>query len=230
MDDDEREHPEPDHPEPDHPDDQGDLWSAAFDPAANLRVLGDIQRRGMRAAGEIVERLIANVDGPARSGSSGSSSSSSSSSADLGAGVDMWVEMAKRSIDVVSRLATAGKAPPATRVDVEDRGEQETIVLRARRSGQGEPAEIWLHNGTAEARDDLRLHCGDLRSSDATVLPGGLVFDPETVAELPARSSRGITVGLAPGAGGATPGTYRGVVMVTGLPDVWLPVTVIVDP
>jgi len=225
--------------EREQPDETGDLWSAAFDPAANLRVLGDIQRRGLRAAGEIVERLITNVDGAPSSTSSSSSSSSGEggkgAAADLGAGVDMWVEMAKRSLDVVARLATtAGGRPqpePApTLVDVEGTGEQETIVLRVRASGTADPTEVWLHNGTAAARHDLRLHCGELRSSDAAVLPAGLTFDPEVVAELPARSSRGITVGVAPWDGTASPGTYRGIVMVTGLADVWLPVTVVVEP
>jgi hypothetical protein len=50
------------------------------------------------------------------------------------------------------------------------------------------------------------------------------------VAELPARSSRGIAIGVGGWEGRAEPGTYRGIVMVTGLADVWLPVTVVVDP
>jgi hypothetical protein len=224
-------------------DDVGDLWSAAFDPAANLRVLGDIQRRGLRAAGEIVERLVAAVDGPPPSGERSEGSGAGPSAADLGAGVDLWVEMAKRSLDVVARLATAaGVRPqpekPPTLVDVEGKGEQEAIELRVHRSGTGSGSgsdsggttEVWLHNGTQQARSDLRLHCGELRSADGGVLPAGLAFDPEVVAELPARSSRGITVGVAPWEGTAEPGTYRGIVMVTGLADVWLPVTVVVEP
>lgn len=228
--------------EREHPDDVGDLWSAAFDPAANLRVLGDIQRRGLRAAGEIVERLIANVDGPPPTGGPGGAAGDPGSTADPGAGVDLWVEMAKRSLDVVARLATAtataaatgGRPRPgraATLVDVEGQGEQDTIELRVGRSGSGDTAEVWLHNGTHEARHDLRLHCGELRSSDGGVLPAGLAFDPEVVAELPARSSRGIAIGVAPwDEGPPESGTYRSVVMVTGLADVWLPVTVVVEP
>jgi hypothetical protein len=220
-------------------DDAGDLWSAAFDPAANLRVLGEIQRRGLRAAGEIVERLIANVDGPPAPGDQrGAATREGPSATDLGAGVDLWVEMAKRSLDVVARLATVashGRSRPASpsttvAVDVEGVGAQETISLRARRTGPGDTAEVWLHNSTRAARHDLRLHCGELRSSEGEVLPAGVAFDPEVVAELPARSSRGVTVGVAPWEGSAEPGTYRGIVMVTGLADVWLPVTVVVEP
>jgi hypothetical protein len=224
-------------------DDAGDLWSAAFDPAANLRVLGEIQRRGLRAAGEIVERLIANVDGPPATGDQrGAATREAPSATDLGAGVDLWVEMAKRSLDVVARLATVAShgrsrsASPATtaavnvNVDVEGVGAQETIELRARRTGPGDTTEVWLHNGTQAARDDLRLHCGELRSADGGVLPAGLAFDPEVIGELPARSSRGVTVGVAPWEGSAEPGTYRGIVMVTGLADVWLPVSVVVSP
>jgi hypothetical protein len=115
-------------------------------------------------------------------------------------------------------------------VDVEGAGAQETISLRARRAGPGDTTEVWLHNGTHAARHDLRLHCGELRSAAGAVLPAGLAFDPEVVAELPARSSRGVTVGVAPWEGSVEPGTYRSIVMVTGLADVWLPVTVVVEP
>jgi hypothetical protein len=227
------------------------MWSAAFDPAANLRVLGDIQRRGLRAAGEIVERLIAAVDGAPSSGSGRAKADDEPTAADLGIGVDLWVEMAKRSLDVLGRLATAtanaggagrsGAGPEPERsptvVAVDGTGEQDTIELRVPRSGPAATTatttEVWLHNRTPEAHHGLRLHGGELRSADGVVLPGGLTFDPEVVTELPARSSRGITIGVAGVAGeeGETePGTYRGVVMVTGLPDVWLPVTVVVEP
>jgi hypothetical protein len=226
--------------------DSGDMWSAAFDPAANLRVLGDIQRRGLRAAGEIVERLVAVVDGAPSPGQAKAKADDEPTVADLGTGVDLWVEMAKRSLDVLGRLATAtarsaggagGAGPdpdrPPTVLDVDGTGEQDAIELRVSPASPAPTTEVWLHNGTTDAHHDLRLHGGELRSSAGIVLLGGLTFDPELVTELPPRSSRGITIGVASGAGreGETePGTYRGVVMVTGLPDVWLPVTVVVEP
>jgi hypothetical protein len=37
-------------------------WSSLFDPAANVRALGEIQRRGLQAAGELVDRLVGDAD------------------------------------------------------------------------------------------------------------------------------------------------------------------------
>ena len=77
----------------------------------------------------------------------------------------------------------------------------------------GAGAEVWLHNGSAADYSDVALHCGDLRASDGAVLPAASVrFDP-SVVDLPARSSRGVTVSVV---ADVPPGTYRGVVLAAG--------------
>jgi hypothetical protein len=87
---------------------------------------------------------------------------------------------------------------------------------------------VWLHNGTAEAKTGLRLHAGDLRAHDGSTLPASaLRFDPPSLDELPARSSRGVIV-TADVADGLPAGVYRGVLLVAGAPDVWLPIVVTV--
>jgi hypothetical protein len=37
-------------------------WAAVFDPALNIRALGEIQARGFRAATEVVNRFIRSAD------------------------------------------------------------------------------------------------------------------------------------------------------------------------
>ena len=37
-------------------------WSAAFDPAANVRALTDLQRSGLEAAQVLIERFIQTMD------------------------------------------------------------------------------------------------------------------------------------------------------------------------
>jgi len=37
-------------------------WSFVFDPLSNARALGDVQRRGLHAAGQLVDRLVSSMD------------------------------------------------------------------------------------------------------------------------------------------------------------------------
>ncbi|HXW33922.1 MAG TPA: hypothetical protein VEJ87_05035 [Acidimicrobiales bacterium] len=39
-------------------------WAFVLDPAANAKALGEVQRRGLRAARELVDRVVASIDGP----------------------------------------------------------------------------------------------------------------------------------------------------------------------
>jgi hypothetical protein len=94
--------------------------------------------------------------------------------------------------------------------------------------GRTGATEVWLHNGTSEARSGLRLHTGDLRTHDGVTLSSSsLRFDPPSLDDLPARSSRGIVV-VANVADGVPSGVYRGVLLVAGAADVWLPIAVTV--
>jgi hypothetical protein len=231
-----------------------------LDPAANARALGEIQRRGLRAAGELVDRLIGAVDGEGRgeaaaaddgddradgsrtaAGSSGESAASPP--ADL---LQLWMDVFQRGLQAMAAMArpdgaqAAGGGPIAT-ADV-GRGTATgavQVTVGADRSGvvpagsNGQPgrtgsAEVWLHNGTSEARSGLRLHTGDLRTHDGSTLPApALRFDPPSLDELPARSSRGVMV-VADVTDAVPGGVYRGVLLVAGAPDVWLPIVVTV--
>jgi len=235
-------------------------WMSMLDPTANARALGEIQRRGLRAAGELVDRLIGAVDGdgredPAASGDgvdgadgsprrvarSPDGSVAGSPPADL---LQLWMDVFQRGLQAMAAMArpdgahATGGGPIAT-ADV-GRGTVTGAVhltVSADRPGEGPAgsnrplgrtgsAEVWLHNGTAEARSGLRLHSGALRAHDGSTLPASaLRFDPPSLDELPARSSRGVVV-VADVAGGVPGGVYRGVLLVSGAPDVWLPIVV----
>src|SRR5215510_12500525 len=94
----------------------GALWARALDPASNVRALGDIQRRGLRAAADVVERLVSSVDGgdgaddlPPGPASPGASST------DLQVAVELWAEIARRSLQALTGLANgAGVGSPAS--------------------------------------------------------------------------------------------------------------------
>jgi hypothetical protein len=249
-----------------------------LDPAANARALGDIQRRGLRAAGELVDRLVGGADGerharqPTSAGPTGTpgpagaesddgtpsgsypASGASSPTSDL---VQVWVDLFRRGLQAVTettarggalmpggaQTATAdlgtGSTTGTVHVEVDDVGwgdvgprapddDDQSAQAAGDRGGRRGSAEIWLHNGTGAPIGGLRLHCGDLRAHDgATVPTDALRFDPPSLDELPARSSRGVVVETRVD-GDVAPGTYRGVILVAGAPEVWLPIDVTV--
>ncbi len=245
-------------------------WSSLFDPAANVLALGEIQRRGLQAAGELVDRLVGDADGHAPA-TSADDSETGAPDRDNGDGhgphrahgahaghggspaaaqlFQVWVDLLQRGLQAVTdatvtavaptsanghRVATvdlgAGLTTGTVRIDAAGGGGGRRGDVEDGRSGDGRAeAEVWLHNGTAEPRADVSLHCGDLRAHDGSLLLAGAVrFDPDRVDELPARSSRGVVVSAVPHADQPA-GVYRGVILATGVPDAWLPLEIVVD-
>jgi hypothetical protein len=251
----------------------GDVpWLSILDPTANARALGEIQRRGLHAAGELVDRLIGAVDGerhedPAASagspvaaeptpadGTDGANGSDGdalpttrpsvhgSPSADL---MQVWMDVFQRGLQAMAAMArpdgalvggdsivTAdvgrGTATGALHISVVAAGSDGVAGGLNGPSGRSASAEVWLHNGTSRPMIGLRLHSGDLRSHDGTTLPAsGIRFDPPSLDELPARTSRGVQV-LADVADEVPGGVYRGIVLAAGAPEVWLPIVVTV--
>jgi hypothetical protein len=227
-------------------------------PAAQARALGDIQQRGLRAAGDIVDRMIGAVDGvePRRdvmtadaAGADGervavpaspNRPNQASPNADI---AQIWLDLFRRGLQAMAIVARQGGAATPRNHGVAlvalDAGRPTGLVrIRVIRfdSYTAEPAtsnmsatgsaEMHLHNGTAEPIHDLRVHCGDLRAHDGASLPGSAVrFDPPLLDQLSARSSRRVLV-EADVCEDVPSGVYRGVILVTGAPEVWLPLEV----
>jgi hypothetical protein len=225
-----------------------------FDPAANARALGDIQRRGLRAAGELVDRLVGDDDPAATSDDDGKRGAPDRAQRDRHGGsgphavpagtpataqlFQLWIDLFRQGLRAVSGGAVTPAAPTFAdghRGATVDLGAGVTIgtvridaVGGGRDGGGTTEAEVWLHNGTAEPRADVSLHCGDLRAHDGSLFPASAVrFDPERVDDLPARSSRGVVVSAVLDAERSA-GVYRGLILATGAPDVWLPLEVVV--
>jgi hypothetical protein len=221
-----------------------------LDPSAAAHVLADVERRGLRAANELVDRLVHSIDGDGephddgpRDGSA-SAASSHDAAGPSAAGltdnlVRLWAELVRLGLDTFGQVASPGGP---SRADGGGRGATLDIVTGAstgmvrievvppepasdRGTTSHAQTEVWLHNGSHGDYADVALHCGDLRASDGAVLPATSVrFDPAAV-DLPARSSRGVAISVTTD---GPPGTYRGVVLATGVPDAWLPIEVVV--
>jgi hypothetical protein len=220
-----------------------------FNPSAGIRALADVQRRGLIAAGELVDRLIGAVDGdPSPSVPGRAARPTPHGDPQTLDVVNVWIEVFQRGLQAMipatrsyspaaineAQIASADLASGTTTGAVHiqaaaDSGSPDNGDGGSSRGGRrGGSAEVWLHNGTSEPVLGLRLHAGDLRAHDGRMLPeSALRFDPPSLDELPARSSRGVVV-VADVAEGVPGGVYRGVLLVTGVPDVWLPIVVTV--
>jgi hypothetical protein len=194
---------------------------ALFDPVAGMRAMAEIQADGLRAASELLDRML-------KTDEHVPPTSARSPQRDYTALVDAWAELLQR--------MAAGLAEPAepdhltVPVDSSAVGPTVRFLLERCEPPARASAEIWLHNGTSAAVGPLVLRCGELAASDGTVLDcARVLFDPTEVDLLPPRSSRGVLASLAASAA-VRPGIYRGTIQADGAPKLWLPVEATVEP
>jgi hypothetical protein len=182
--------------------------------------MADIQAEGLRAAGDLLERVLGTESGSPATREAAPTS-------EYQALVDAWIEALRQTF--------AGLAQPPA-------GEAVTVPIEA--NGVGPPlrlavgpasepgersAEVWLHNGSRSPVGPMIFRCGELSDAQGELLEGVEVrFDPAEVEPLPARSSRAVTISLG-GEGPPGAGTYRGTIQARGAPGVWLPLEVVVQ-
>jgi hypothetical protein len=205
-------------------------WASVFDPAINVRALGEIQARGFRAASELVDRFVratpetSTAKADETEAAAGEPSGETPSAAvlpDVEQLLGSWKGMVGQLIGSI-RSGTSGSAQggPAMFDLVNDQASGE-IALTATEPG-AVSTEVWVHNAGGIDLGKVRLRCSDLMSHDGSVVEAAMVrFEPDTIP-MPARSSRGVTVELDVSEDVA-PGVYRGTLLADGHADVWLP-------
>lgn len=170
-----------------------------------MRARADIQAEGLRAARDLLDRILQSEPAvePAAEAPSG----------DYSAVVDAWLDLARRTLAGMSAPGHPNGVVTVP-IDAVDIGPAVRLVA-------GETVEVWLHNGTATATGPFALRCGPLERADGMGLePAQVRFDPPAVESLPARSSRAVVVSVD---GVAAAGVYRGVLQADGAADLWLP-------
>jgi hypothetical protein len=211
-------------------------WASVFDPAANARALSAIQAEGFRAASRIVDRFARAV------GSAGNGQTSGPPAVDRegAANGDDGGAAGLREFERLTRAwwSTVGqfllRSMPVTAqanghpvsLDVNNADSKGAVRLEAAVAGSAS-AEVWLHNRAPDDRADVRLQCSDLLSHEGNVIRADAVLIDTAIVPMPRRSSRGvvITIDLAPE---VSPGIYRGTLLASGHPDLWLPVVLTV--
>ena len=227
-----------------------------FDSMANLRALGDIQRRGLEAANLVVTRVISQVERsgpifgaepPPRStddlaGATGDRSTPDDALSDL---FGQYTALTSSLLGAILGGRTGPGAPSDSRrsngtgngsaVTAEPHagagdGSPETLTLTSTEPGGRAVGELWLHNRSGSPTADVRLHNGDLRRHDGCAISATTVrFDPEHLPELPDLTSRGVRVSVDVPAD-TPPGRFRGIILAANLPDLWLVVELEVLP
>ncbi|MBV8862623.1 MAG: hypothetical protein JO259_12300 [Mycobacterium sp.] len=211
-------------------------WASVFDPAANARALSVIQAEGFRAASEILDRFVGMVgDGGERPPTANREAVGSTDPYGPAVGAVGALEQLTRAwwATIGQLLLRQGPGAAQTSRDSAtlDLGEPNTNgQLRVALSEPGlASGELWLHNRGHSDLGSVRLRCSDLLTHESHRIDSHAVhFDPEMVP-MPARSSRGVTVKIAVPPN-VQAGPYRGMVLVTGHPDVWLPVVFTPQP
>ena len=214
-------------------------WASVFDPAANARALSAIQAEGFRAASRIVDQFVRAVGStPNGEATVAPPDSSNGSGVVNGAGaVDgiqdlerltrAWWSMVGQFL-LRSTPLTPAAGSESVSLEVNNPDAKPVVNFEAPVGGSAN-SELWLHNRGPDDHGDVRLRCSDLLSHDGSVIGAGAVHMDTAVVPMPARSSRGITVtvDIAPE---VAPGVYRGTLLVSGHPDLWLPVMLTVRP
>jgi len=191
-----------------------------FDPVAGMRAMADIQADGLRAASDLLERMLGSEQDAPRA------APSRSREGDYTALVDAWSQLLRLAAGL-ARPADSGSVTVA--VDSSTVGPPLRLVLDRAEEANSAAAEIWLHNGTSTAVGPLTPRCAALTDAGGEVLSAVVSFDPSEVPLLPPRSSRGVVISVA-ASGPPHPGIYRGTIQADGAPALWLPVEVTVEP
>jgi hypothetical protein len=213
-------------------------WASVFDPALNIRALGEIQARGFRAATEIVNRFVRMTGtNPVADRTDGEQAPSPEPAADprgdratpppdVDQVLQLWQRLAAQTLESLRGVAQP-HGGTAT-LDVEHATSSGAVSLVASESG-AVSTEVWLHNAGAEDLGKVRLRCSDLLAHDGAVIASSTVrFEPDTVPMV-ARCSRGVTIQVDV-SDDIRPGQYRGTLLADGYPDIWLPVVLSVLP
>lgn len=213
-------------------------WAFVLDPAANAHALGDVQRRGVHAARLLVDRVVAGLDRLDGAGSEeprtplGDAGASPEPVMEL---VQAWSRLLGRTLEAfgagaVARPPARGRGHEAVDVDVVTGRHAGVLGIDVEKGVTQRPTRLYLGNPSAASVGPLRVHVGELRTSEGESLPSSVLeFDPGCVAELPPDGDVTVAV-TATLPEPVAPGTYRSVVQVAGAPAVSVPISVTVRP
>ena len=202
-----------------------------YAPVEALRALADAPRVGLEAAAAVLDRILA-LGRPGGSATplitwNGERTTDEDAvplsrttqlrraRADAERVLDAYGDWARQLLDGVFGLAEGDAGP-------------EVLMLGPAAGGAGAEADLWLHAPPGRLTGPAPLRTTDLTAHDGTVVPAcAVTFDPPALA--PADATAPATRVRVAVPAGAAPGTYYGHVLATGLPEVALPVRLVIQ-
>jgi hypothetical protein len=219
---------------PEADDRAGPRRSSEFGPFQALTALTDAQRRGLDAATQVVREFIDLLDtqpssdtqppsGPADGMGSvnGHEPGLTQLRVTVARALDLYADLVRRSFEGYADLMDQMLRSRGVELGSVDGG---LLTLQGAADARA-IGTVWMHNTTAR-RASAIPHLTDLASHDGRVVPASAGhFEPSTLTIEPSAStSATVEVVL----GDVAPGVYCGYVLARGLPDVALPVRLLV--
>jgi hypothetical protein len=212
----------------------GPRRSSEFGPFQALTALTDAQRRGLDAATQVVREFIDLLDTQPSSDTqpppdpaddmgsvNGHEPGLTQLRVTVARALDLYADLVRRSFEGYADLMDQMLRSRGVELGSADGG---LLTLQGAAGGRA-TGTVWMHNTTAR-RASAIPRLTDLASHDGRVVPASAGrFQPSTLTIGPSAStSATVEVVL----GDVAPGMYRGYVLTHGLPDVALPVRLLV--
>ncbi|MGV0851724.1 hypothetical protein [Mycolicibacterium phlei] len=196
-----------------------------------MRALSAIQADGLRAASELVDRFVRMAAASLEARQTDEPVPPTLDNGDLygASGLEPFVTSWWSIMDQLLRVTSprTGEDPAAGRsLDLSAAHASGQMSLRSAGAGAA-TAEVWLHNRGATDMGKVALRCSDLLSHTGAVIGADRMRVEPDLVPMPARSSRGITAEIDIGENDSQ-GTYRGMLLADGHPDIWLPIELVV--
>jgi hypothetical protein len=208
--------------------------ASEFGPFQALTALTDAQRRGLDAATQVVRGFVDLFDMQPPSDTQPSSDPADDTGpvnghepglaqmrVSVARALDLYADLVRHSFEGYADLMDQMLRSRGVELGSADGG----LLTLQGAAGARATGTVWMHNTTARQASAIP-HLTDLASHDGRVVPASAGrFQPVTLTIEPSAStSATVEVVL----GDAAPGVYRGHVLARGLPDVALPVRLLV--
>ena len=206
----------------------GPRLSGEFGAFQALTALTDAQRRGLDAATQVVREFVDLLDTQPSSGPADDMGSVNGHEPGLtqlrvtvARALDLYADLVRRSFEGYADLMDQMLRSRGVELGSVDGG----LLTLQGAAGARAMGTVWMHNTTAR-RASAIPHLTDLASHDGRMVPASVGrFQPAALTIDPSAStSATVEVVL----GDVVPGVYRGYVLARGLPDVALPVRLLV--
>jgi hypothetical protein len=206
--------------------------SDGFGPFHTLASLTDVQRRGMEAASQVIKGFIdlLDVEAPPRPADPDVAPVDDHQPGfaqlriNVARALDLYTDLVRRSFESYADLMEQTLRARGVHLKAADDGQLGLLTVQGA-AGAEAAGTLWMHN-TTDRPASAALRLTDLTAHDGLAVPASAGrFEPTALNIGPGVS---VSARLALALGDVEPGVYRGHVLAGGLPDLALPIRLVV--